>query len=331
MGSPPLEDETARVNGFVAVVGTVNFDRILSESGAKYESLGGILYNGLVLGHLLEGTGVGVRLVARLGAEHIDAARRLFEGFAHVDSGGLLADPRGTNLSLLDCTRGPDRHEVVEFRVPPLDARDLRGIESARVVLVNMISGRDVEREALADARSRSSATFLLDVQALARTFESPRRPRTVPDAREWAAHFHVVRGNEAEITAFAGTPNGLSAAAAAILDAGPREVFVTRGAAGSIRFTRRNGELREEPIAPVARVGDADSTGCGDAYDAALVVGACFGWDGLRAGRLGSFVGSEVAGVQGLVGVRGLRGMRERAERFDPGFTLDRAAPSGP
>ncbi len=329
MGAPALEDEAAGMRRFGAVIGTVNFDRVVGESGEVYESLGGILYNGLVLAHLLEGSGVGIRLVARLGAEHREEACRLFDGFSGVDLRGLLADPHGTNLSRLDWSRGPERHERVELRVPPLFGEDLRGVEEADVVLVNMISGRDVDRDALAGLRARSRARFLLDVQALARTLESPRRPRAVPEGRRWAELFHTVRGNEAEIAALAGLGTGEASrddaarAAAVILSCGPSEVFVTRGEAGSVRFTNGARGLRAQNIEAVPRPGEVDSTGCGDAYDAALAAGACFGLDGFDAGRLGSFVGSEVAGVRGLEGVRALRGLRERAVDFDPRFAV--------
>lgn len=306
---------------FVAVVGTVNFDLVITESGETFESLGGILYNGLMLADLLDATDIRVRLVARLGEEHRETVQKLFADRPAADCSGLVTDPRGTNLSRLDFSRGPEREEDVELRVPPLDAKDLEGLESARAILVNMISGRDVERETLRALRQRSSACFLLDVQALARTLESPRRPRSIPDWREWASLFHVVRGNEAEIAAFAGGGRASEVAALAILECGPEEVFVTRGPEGSTRFTREDGALREERIDPVPRLGPIDSTGCGDAYDAALVVGRVLGFSGGDAARLGSFVGSEVAGVKGLHGVRTLRGIGQRAARFDLRF----------
>jgi sugar/nucleoside kinase (ribokinase family) len=327
------------VSSTVAVIGTINFDQIIAENGETYESLGGILYNGLVLAAIFEGTGFRVRLHARLGPELLETACALFDGFDSADLEGLLADPRGTNISRLDYSRGPDRAEDVELRVPPLADADLQGAESAEVILVNMISGQDVGRETLARLRSRSRARFFLDIQALARTLTSPRTSRSIPDWREWTSLFHTVRGNEKEVAAFAGCPGEPAIAARRILEAGAQEVLVTRGAEGSRRFCGESATLDtganrdappilEEEIDPVSRPGPVETTGCGDAYDAAVCAAWMFGLSGSDAARFASFVASEVAGVFGLEGLRQLRGIRARAARFDARFTpMDHAS----
>ena len=313
----------------VVVIGTINFDQIVAENGETYESLGGILYNGLVLAAIFEGTSFGVRLHARLGPEHRKMACALFEGFDSADLGGLIADPRGTNISRLDYSQGPDRAEDVELRVPPLTDEDLRGAANAGVILVNMISGQDIGRETLARLRDRTKARLFLDIQALARTLVSPRASRSIPDWKEWTSLFHTIRGNEKEVASFAGCPGDAKAAAGCILDAGAQEVLVTRGAEGSRRFSRDSSGVTEEAIDPVSRTGPVETTGCGDAYDAAVCAGWMFGLSGSNAARFGSFVASEVAGVFGLEGLRQLRGIRARAARFDPRFALlDRASP---
>ena len=129
------------------------------------------------------------------------------------------------------------------------------------------------------------------------------------------------MRGNDAEVSWFAGTPGDAEAAAARIFEEGPREVLVTRGARGSLRLAGDAGGIRREEIRPVPRAGSIDSTGCGDAYDAAIVTGFLLGLSGHDAARLGSHVGSEAAGVHGLAGVAGLRGMRARLAAADPAF----------
>ncbi|HET9887645.1 MAG TPA: carbohydrate kinase family protein [bacterium] len=319
----PRGSDDAPAGGVVAAIGTINFDRIIAQNGQTYESLGGILYNGLVLAAIFEGTEHRVQLHARLGPEHREIARALFDGFPAADLGGLIPDSRGTNISRLDYSRGPDRAEDVELRVPPLRDADLDGARQANVILVNMISGQDVDRETLARLRSGSSARFFLDIQALARTLTSPRTSRSIPDWREWTALFHTVRGNEKEIASFAGCPGDAQAAARHILEAGAEEVLVTRGEEGSRRFSRVCGAIREETIAAVPRSGLVETTGCGDAYDAAVCAAWMFGLTGDDAARFASFVSSEVAGVFGLEGLRQLRGIRARAARFDPRFAV--------
>jgi sugar/nucleoside kinase (ribokinase family) len=299
---------------FVAVVGTVNLDTIVTADGGRLESLGGILYNAIPLGALLENTGLRVKLFGRLGAEHREQAIRLLAPFPAVDATTLIADPGGTNRSLLDYSSGAERREVVEMRVAELSVDDLHGAAGARAVLVNMISGRDVTRETLAEIRRRSRAEFLLDVQALARTFESPRRPRVVPHFREWCGLFDVVRGNEEEIAYFGGVPGDASAAVVRILGAGAKEVLATRGERGAWRATLRAGRLERLEVPPDRWEEAADPTGCGDSFLAGVCAGRVTGMNPLAACRLGSYVAARVAGLSGLGSLVALRGIGARA-----------------
>jgi len=306
---------------FVAIVGTVNLDTIVTADGRRVESLGGILYNAIPLAALLERTGVGVKLFARLGAEHREQAIRLLSGFPAVDATTLVADPAGTNLSLLDYSAGGERREVVEMRVSPLEPRDLRGAAAARVLLVNMISGRDVGRETLAGLRRASAATFLLDVQALARTFDSPRRPRVVRHREEWCRLFDVVRGNEEEIAYFGGHPDDPVAAAERILADGVSEVIATRGEQGAWHATRRGSRVEVVTVPPDPWAPAQDPTGCGDAFLAGVCVGHVLGLSPLEAARLGSYTAARVAALSGLESLLALRGIGGEAAARDPAW----------
>jgi sugar/nucleoside kinase (ribokinase family) len=262
-----------------------------------------------------------VRLCARLGAEHRDEAVRLLADVPAVDPGGLIADPGGTNISHLDYSRGPDRVEWVDFRVSPLVPKDLAGIESARAVLCNMISGRDLESATMRVFRECSPGLFLLDIQALVRSAERPRRTRPVSGWREWCPLFDVVRGNEIEVASFCDARGDLDEAVRRILDAGAGEVLVTRGAAGSSRMTLSGGQVAVEEVPGVPCEGAIDPTGCGDAYLAAVCAGRVLGLAPGVAPHLGSFVASRVAALRGLEELAALRGIREEAVAADQRF----------
>jgi sugar/nucleoside kinase (ribokinase family) len=324
------------MSGFVAVVGTVNLDSIVTPTGERHESLGGILYNCVVLGHLLEGTGIRVRLCARLGAEHREEALRLLADVPAVDPSGLISDPGGTNVSHLDYSQGPERVEWVEFRVPPLVPEDLAGIESARAILVNMISGRDLTPATVRVLRECSPALFLLDVQALVRSAEKPRRTRAVDGWQEWCPLFDVVRGNDLEIRHFCDSPDSLGEALRRILEAGAGEVLATRGAAGSLRATLEKGRVRAEEVPGVRCERPLDPTGCGDAYLAGVCAARVLGLAPDIAPHLGSYVASRVVALRGLAELAALRGIREEAAAADPRFAplakvSESAPPSSP
>jgi sugar/nucleoside kinase (ribokinase family) len=302
---------------FVSVVGTVNHDRIVTADGRHLESLGGILYNAVPLAALLEGTGVRVRLHGRLGAEHRREAERLLAPFPLADASGLIADGAGTNASFLDYSGPGDRVERVELRVAPLSGEDLAGVAGAKAVLVNMVSGRDLSRETAARLRRACAARFFLDVQALTRTNDAPRRPRAVPDWREWCACFDVIRGNEVEICHFAGLPGDVAGAMRRILDAGADEVLVTRGEEGSLRAGRGRTEVEKLDAFPSAA--GSEVTGCGDSFLAGVCAGWVLGLSGMRAASLGSWTAAQMADLAGLDAARALRGLRLRAARVFP------------
>lgn len=98
---------------------------------------------------------------------------------------------------------------------------------------------------------------------------------------------------NDAQLRGLTGQED-LAAAAAVVLEAGVDCIFVTCGEAGSTIFTR-DATVNVPPL-PVEVL---DTTGCGDAYSAGVILGRLLGWDAERAGQLGSVTGGLVA--QGL------------------------------
>ena len=305
---------------FVAVIGTVNHDVIVHADGQRTESLGGILYNVLTLAPLLEGTGIGVRAFGRVGEEHLADVRRLVRPYAHVDASGLIADPAGTNRSILDYSAPGDRLERVEMRVAPLELREIAAAADAEVVLLNMISGRDVTAETMATLRDRSRGRFLLDVQALARTTDSPRRSRIVPDRDAWCATFDLVRGNAEEIACFGGG-DGLEDSMRRVLQGGPAEVIATLGDEGSLRAVRGEGadEIALGRVPAFPAPGANDPTGCGDSYLSGLCAALVLGAAPEDAPRLGAWTAARVASVSGLEALVTLRGGLARAARDEP------------
>ena len=318
------------MSGFVAVVGTVNRDVIVRPDGTRHESLGGILYNAIPLAALLAGTGLRVRPIGRIGREDRQEAMDILSAFPALEAATLIEDAAGTNLSLLDYSQGPERVEEVRTRVQPLDETDLAAGRGAAAWLVNMISGADVAWATLDRVRRREDGLFLLDIQALARSEDTPRRPRRVPEFRAWSRLFHVVRGSEAEVAHFGDVPGDVAAAAREVLSAGAAEVVATRGERG-LRWWRK-GEPEAVEVAAVACRRPVDPTGCGDAFLSAVCAGRVLGMTPLDSFRLGAFVGSRVLGLAGLAALADLRDLRDEAIAHEPRWSAHwEAGPRGP
>jgi sugar/nucleoside kinase (ribokinase family) len=311
------------VKPVVAVLGTVNRDVILDADGERHESLGGILYNAIALGVLLDGRGYSVRPIGRLGAEDRRLAIDILSAYPAIEADALIEDRAGTNLSVLEYApdRSGERTEHVEMRVASLSDGDLKRAAGSRACLVNMISGRDVERAVLARLRASERGMFVLDVQALARTASVPRRPRLVPDFAEWSPLFEIVRGNEVEIAHFGALPANLDAAVAAILRAGAGEVVATRAERGGRSFRDDAGIVSAVEYAAVPCARPVDPTGCGDTFLSAVCAGRVLGLSREDSLRLGAFVASKVAGLAGLEELVALRGIVSEAIAHEPSW----------
>lgn len=98
---------------------------------------------------------------------------------------------------------------------------------------------------------------------------------------------------NDDQLRNLTGIEN-LHSAGRAMCKRGVGTVAVTAGADGSFLIT--NGDIEHIPAIPTQVV---DTTGCGDAYTAGLIVGLLRGWSPGLAGRLGTASASLVA--QGL------------------------------
>jgi len=262
---------------------------------------------------LLQDTPLRVRAIGRLGAEHREEARRLLEPFPNAVADHLIADPAGTNESVLDYSEPGERRESAEVNVAALTGADLAPVAGAEAVLVNMISGCDVGRATLAGVFRAGPRLRYLDVQALARTTRGPRRPRTVPDGAAWARLFPVVRGNREEIGCLGGSPGHPERAARRLLAAGAEEVLATGGADGIRRWTSGSAGVEAGSFDAVPCAEPRDPTGCGDSFLAAVVAGRIRGLDGPASVRLGAAVAARVAALEGLEALRALQ--EERVE----------------
>lgn len=307
----------------VAVIGTINRDRIIAPDGAVHGDLGGILYNVLTLAPFA-GDDTVVIPVARIGAEERGAVDRLLAGRRNVDASRLLWSDGGTNETVLRYTGADEREETLIERITPLSEEETAFARACDLLLVNMIWGKEVTPPILARLAA-GGAPLLLDIQSLTLTFRSGpgRGYRNIPEWREWARSASMIKGNEEEIRWFLGEggpfEGTLRAAAGMLLEAGPSAVVVTRAAAGFSLAWRTSSGVRwmEAAAVPIPREEWADMTGCGDAFTSGYALGVLRGETPPEAALLGAALGALVCRCRGLEALRELGdpvALRERA-----------------
>ena len=116
--------------------------------------------------------------------------------------------------------------------------------------------------------------------------------------------HVDVFMPNEEEATAITGE-SGASAAAARLLELGAACVIVKRGAEGCLV-----ADVHGQRSIPGFRVPVHDTTGCGDAFCAGVIVARCAGWRIDRAAAFGNATGALTA--RGLGSDAGARDLEE-------------------
>lgn len=331
-----------------AIVGTVNRDRIVTVDGAVHESLGGILYNVLVLARCV-GPGDVIHPIARVGDEDRAAVCALLERCPGVDTSGLAFYPGGSNEATLAYASADARTETLADRVGPLSDEEVLAAGRADFAIANLISGWDFTPEQLAEAVGVRGTRALLDVQSL--TLAPPgadglRRPRRIPEAEchAWCRAAEIVKGNEAEIGLFVGraleSPADFAWAAERVTEAGARTLVVTLGARGAYvaaaggrrdaprdRSAARRGEsaasrvdgslprINARVVPAVAGVAVADTTGCGDAFASGFVAALAREADPFSAAYLGNAAAALVAERRGLHALLDLPDPRPLAE----------------
>jgi sugar/nucleoside kinase (ribokinase family) len=139
------------------------------------------------------------------------------------------------------------------------------------------------------------------------------RAPDPAPLVAACMPHVDVFMPNDAEACRIAGDPDPLSAARR-FRDLGARCVVVTCGADGCLIVDDDGERSLPAHAAPVV-----DTTGCGDAFCAGVIVARCAGWSIDDAARLG--------GATGALNMRGL-GSDAGARDLDEALAFLRDAP---
>lgn len=297
----------------IAIVGTINHDRIVTPAGETYEDLGGILYNVLAMAPFL-GADDSLLPVARVGAERRAEVETLLSPYPCIDPSRLLWWPGGTNETVLRYLSADVREESLVERIVPLREEEVQGAADSRIVIANLIWGKELDPTLLHVLASRG-ARVLLDIQSLTLTFRrGPGRAyRNIPAWREWAAPVEVLKGNEEEIRWFAGEDGphrgAILGAMRKLLGAGPSVVVATKGTAGSTVAWREGDRTRAAEVRPLDVPPEecVDATGCGDAYTSGFALALLDDEGPPQAALLGSTLAGLVCRTRGLRALAGL------------------------
>lgn len=214
----------------------------------------------------------------------------------------------GTYTAQAYITTDQDDNQITAFHPGAMNHAHVNRVGDAAGVTIGMVSpdGRQGMIEH-AEQFAAAGIPFIFDPGQGMPLFDGPTLERFASQAT-WLAFNDYEARLMAERTGKG--PEALAQRAGAVI--------VTRGAAGSLVFTRER--VYEIPAAPVAAV--VDPTGCGDAYRAGLLYGLMNGLDWDTTGRIAALMGAvkvEQHGTQNHC-----FGRAEFAARFKEAFGFD-------
>jgi sugar/nucleoside kinase (ribokinase family) len=305
------------------------YDQIVTHDGRRKRSFGGIAHNMMALSGIRDERTT-VCPIAKVGANRFDEVRGLAAGVPGVDTSGLVRIDQPLTEVDLTYKSISYREELMRYLPPPLAVNDLAPALESDAVLVNFITGMEIDLEGLRALRSQTRAILHLDVHSKVTRWGpdgSGGQKSWVPfaDWREWFGCFDVVQMNEFECEMVLGrevkTEQDFLEAACEMLTAGPMAAIVTLGPLGSVIAHRAEGKQYRFacPAMPVDPV--VDTTGCGDCFSA----GFCFNYLQSKNAAAANLAANIVAGTNckyaGLGDLGQARGALDRITEVFPGL----------
>lgn len=265
----------------IGVIGTFIRDTIITLDRREVQSIGGLYHVCAYLASLAE-TDFVIKPFCHIGEDFraaVEAALARFGPQVQFDLMRSLPEPN-TKVTLIYQT-AETRDEITSPPMPPIRREQMAAVDGLDAVLVNLISGDDIELPAMQQLKARlPSALVALDVHSLALGIDANGRRyyHYVSDWQAWVNTCDILQVNEREAATLFGRETGASDAdllafGRRLVAQGPRVCHITLGSRGSLVCYQRSGHVHHEHVSPMRPRHAADIIGCGDAFGAAFLV----------------------------------------------------------
>jgi sugar/nucleoside kinase (ribokinase family) len=261
----------------ITVIGTINKDSIVFPDGKRTESFGGIFYNLTALSGL-GGKQLEIYPVCNLGYDVYDEVTSTLKRFGNVNSSGLSKVRRKNNHALLSIDKNNQREEILKNRVPVLKFEQVKPFLDSQVILVNFISGFDIELADLKKIRKSTKALVYMDIHSLTLGVDKTGR-RYLRKPKKWRDYIKTadfVQTNLPELNVLSGgeikSIKDIRSFGIHILNHGPRLLLVTLGEKGAFIMYKEGEKVKFERCQGIKIKGFKDATGCGDVFSAGFL-----------------------------------------------------------
>ena len=305
----------------ILVIGHPCFDVIQHPNGEETESYGGIYYSVAALANLAD-EHTSILPVFPIGENEYDRYIKELSRYPAVDTSGIYPHKGPSNKVRLVYADTNTRVECSKNIFPPIPFPTVqRFLSRADGILVNMISGFDLELETLDYIRMAVRDRHVpihLDVHSLTLGIDQEHRRsrRPLPVWRRWCFMIETIQMNEEEAAGL--TPDHLDERnlALQLLALGGRGFIITRGERGATVYGQEHKHVKRHDLPPASASKVVDPTGSGDVFGAAFSCRYFQTRDVLGAAAFANEVAGlsiEFAGPGGLDEIRQRYGMNQR------------------
>jgi hypothetical protein len=143
----------------IGVIGSINRDTILLADNALKQGWGGMLYNLVTLSHLMGKRGE-IYPVCNIGRDCWDNIIAILSRLSGVHGDYLKKVPEKNNHCFLTYLPDGEKTEILRGGVPALLFNDVAPLLDSDIILINYISGRDINLKSLQKLRKKRSPLF---------------------------------------------------------------------------------------------------------------------------------------------------------------------------
>lgn len=258
----------------ITLIGHICKDVIHYPDGLQTQGFGGIFFSIATLANLMKHNDI-IIPVFGIGKKDYDELIATLRLYPNVDISGIFTFDGNTNEVNLFYSNGSERIECSKYIAEPIPWKRIKAYLKTDMILINMVSGFDIEIETLDEIRMyvrEKKVPIYLDIHSLSLGVneDGKRFRHPVPIWRRWLFMLHAVQMNEQEASGLTLEQYDDNTLAIQTLSLGTSALIITRGSRGYSIFLENSKEFKRIDEEGISINTVVDSTGCGDVFASA-------------------------------------------------------------